>query len=100
MATGTQSPVTAIPDAVVAAVLNGWAAGIRPAVAFLMIGTVFGSMLIPMLISLFYFSTPDSRRTPIFIYVVFTVLLGITLAITNDVIEVSEPLLTMTRISG
>lgn len=53
-----------------------------------MILTVFASMLIPLLICLFYFSNQRMRRNPMFILVVFVVIIGLVLGIWNGQIEV------------
>ncbi|KAJ7664721.1 hypothetical protein B0H17DRAFT_853587, partial [Mycena rosella] len=52
---------------------------IRPAFTFLLIPTVFSAILVPLLIMMFALSTPQIRRTPIFILNVVAICLGITL---------------------
>lgn len=79
----TNIPAFAIP------IINEYAKQIKPPVAFLMVGTVFATMLVPLLLSLFYFSTKEQRCRPIFILVVFDVLLGIALGVWNGFIMVS-----------
>lgn len=66
-----------IPSALVVPIIEAYTQGIRPALAFILIPTVFGSMLLPLLIMLFALSTPQSRRKPIFILNVVSVALGI-----------------------
>lgn len=66
-----------IPTALVIPIIQGYANGIRPAFAFILISVIFSAMLIPLLIMLFVLSTPKTRRTPIFILNVFAVTLGI-----------------------
>ncbi|KAJ6556837.1 hypothetical protein DFH09DRAFT_1164581 [Mycena vulgaris] len=66
-----------IPTALVAPIIDGFVNAIRLAITFILIATVFGSMLLPLLILLFALSTPDARRRPIFILNVLSVSLGI-----------------------
>jgi hypothetical protein len=46
------------------------------AVATIVVSTCFASILFPMLVALFYFSTPHSRKAPVFISAVVTLTLG------------------------
>jgi hypothetical protein len=46
-------------------------------VAYIVISTGFASILLPMLVALFYFSAPGSRKAPVFISAVVTLVLGI-----------------------
>jgi len=64
-------------------------AAIQPSVTFLMIGTVFSGILLPLLVALFHFSTKHTRRQPIFILNVICITLGLTLGIYNAYIEVT-----------
>ncbi|KAJ7479296.1 hypothetical protein FB451DRAFT_1241185 [Mycena latifolia] len=66
-----------IPTALVGPIIDGYAHAMRPAVAFILIATAFGSLLIPLMILLFALSTPQTRRKPIFILNVLSVGLGI-----------------------
>ncbi|KAJ7227930.1 hypothetical protein C8J57DRAFT_1713863 [Mycena rebaudengoi] len=66
-----------LPPALVAQIIEGYARGIRSSLPFLLSSTVFGSMLIPLLLMLFALSTPQKRRKPIFILNVVSVCLGI-----------------------
>ncbi|KAJ7732258.1 hypothetical protein B0H14DRAFT_2479696 [Mycena olivaceomarginata] len=66
-----------IPTALVAPIIDGFVHAIRPAITFILIATVFGSMLVPLLILLFALSNPYTRRKPIFILNVLSVSLGI-----------------------
>ncbi|KAJ7249715.1 hypothetical protein C8J57DRAFT_687390 [Mycena rebaudengoi] len=63
-----------------APIIKAYAQAIRPALSFILISTVFGAMLLPLLILLFALSTPKTRRRPIFILNVLSVSLGITTA--------------------
>ncbi|KAJ7912903.1 hypothetical protein B0H13DRAFT_515680 [Mycena leptocephala] len=73
------SSSTAIPIASVdpQAIIATFALAIRPAIAFIVITTILGTILIPLLVLLFALSTPQSRRKPIFILNVVAVSLGI-----------------------
>ncbi|KAI0776549.1 hypothetical protein BD413DRAFT_602137 [Trametes elegans] len=55
-----------------------YVAAIQPSLVLLLIGTVWSSFLIPIAIALFFFSTPTTRRQPVFIMNVIAILLGIT----------------------
>ncbi|KAF9226669.1 hypothetical protein BS17DRAFT_697636 [Gyrodon lividus] len=57
---------------------------IRPALIDIMIGHTFTVTLIPLIISLFYFSTSHSRRQLIFILNVFTLSLAFSVGIMGD----------------
>ncbi|KAJ7493717.1 hypothetical protein FB451DRAFT_1215202 [Mycena latifolia] len=65
------------PTALVVPIIEAYTHGIRPALAFALIATAFGSMLFPLLILLFSLSTTHTRRKPIFILNVLSVCLGI-----------------------
>jgi hypothetical protein len=54
-----------------------------------MIGTVFSGILLPLLVALFYFSTKSSRRKPIFILNVVSIVFGLVLGIYNAYIEIT-----------
>ncbi|EKM54747.1 uncharacterized protein PHACADRAFT_97703 [Phanerochaete carnosa HHB-10118-sp] len=85
----TASAAPQISPEIIASILEGYAKGIRTPLGFALIGTIFASILVPILISLFYFSTPTTRRQPVFILNVVMILLGIAIAIWNDQLEVS-----------
>lgn len=57
---------------------------------FLMIGTVFASMLVPLLAAVLYLSNAKVRRQSIFMLVIFVILLGLTLGFWNGVVEVCK----------
>jgi RsiW-degrading membrane proteinase PrsW (M82 family) len=78
---------TAIPP-FVTPIIEAYTTAIVPSINFIMIMTVFASMLIPLLICLFYFSNERMRRNPMFVLVVFVVLLGLALGGWNAQIEV------------
>ncbi|KAH7930721.1 hypothetical protein BV22DRAFT_1054497 [Leucogyrophana mollusca] len=57
---------------------------INPALVDIMIGHTFTTLLIPLLIALFYFSTCHSRRQPIFILNVFALCLAFVVGVMGD----------------
>ncbi|KAF9487796.1 hypothetical protein BDN71DRAFT_1404265 [Pleurotus eryngii] len=65
---------------------------IRPSVTMLMIGSVWSAVLVPLLCVLFFFSTKDLRRKPIFILNVCSILLGIAMGLLNGVKAILTPL--------
>lgn len=65
-------------------------AALQPSITFLMIGTTFSGILLPLLVALFQFSTKSTRRKPIFILNVISITLGLILGIYNAYIEVSN----------
>jgi hypothetical protein len=72
--------------------VSAFAHEMRPVVGLLMVHTVLGAMLIPLLLTLLYFSTSRIRRTPLFWIVLFDVMVGLGVAIWDDVIMVSTRL--------
>ena len=56
---------------------TNYIAAIEPSLNLLMIGTVWSSFLIPIAVSLFFFSTSSLRRRPVFILNVLSVGLGL-----------------------
>ncbi|KAJ7474754.1 hypothetical protein FB451DRAFT_1174183 [Mycena latifolia] len=70
--TGAQS----IPTALVVPIIEAYVHGIREAFAFLLVSTVFDSILFPLLILLFALSTKQTRRKPIFILTVIKPILA------------------------
>ncbi|KAJ7884123.1 hypothetical protein B0H14DRAFT_2434728 [Mycena olivaceomarginata] len=72
-ATGAPAPVAVDPQVII----ETFALAIRPAVAFILITTILGTILIPLLILLFALSTPQTRRRPVFILNVIAVSLGL-----------------------
>ncbi|KAL5531123.1 hypothetical protein ACEPAG_3999 [Sanghuangporus baumii] len=65
-------------------------AAIRPSLNFILVATPLGGMLLPVIILLFVFSTPVSRKAPVFILNVIACLLGLLVAFMNGVLEVKE----------
>jgi hypothetical protein len=57
---------------------------IRPLLGLLVIHTIFGAMLVPLLVALLYFSPVKGRWAPMFSFVIFDVLLGLGVATWND----------------
>jgi hypothetical protein len=58
-------------------VIKELASQMKPVFAILTISAGFSAMLVPMLVVLFGFSSPQARRKPIFILVVCDVMLGL-----------------------
>ncbi|KAI0073240.1 hypothetical protein K474DRAFT_1571731, partial [Panus rudis PR-1116 ss-1] len=52
-------------------------AAVQISLNLLMIGTVWSAMLVPLLVVLFVFSTPQLRRKPVFILSTISILLGL-----------------------
>ncbi|KAJ7351333.1 hypothetical protein DFH08DRAFT_957653 [Mycena albidolilacea] len=71
------SPSSPIPTALVAPIIEAYAEGIRPAFAFILILTIFGTLFMPLLFLLLALSTPQLRRKPTFILNVVSVSIGI-----------------------
>jgi len=67
------------PD--VALVIQAYTHAIRPAFTFILISSVFGAMLLPLLIMLLGSSSSHSRRQPIFILNILSLILGIIVAV-------------------
>ncbi|TFK33497.1 hypothetical protein BDQ12DRAFT_589428, partial [Crucibulum laeve] len=63
---------------------------IRPALTFLILVTVWSAILVPILVALFFFSTRELRRKPIFICNVFSILLGLSMGICTLYAEVLQ----------
>jgi hypothetical protein len=61
----------------------------RPFMILLMLGTALSAILIPLLFSLFAFSTPQTRRTMMFIKCVFDITLGLAAGIYSIYVEAS-----------
>ena len=62
---------------------------IHPSLNSLMLSHTFSSLLIPLFISLFYFSTPQGRRKLIFIFNVAAILLAFAVGVLCDGVAVS-----------
>ncbi|KAJ6593198.1 hypothetical protein B0H19DRAFT_920797, partial [Mycena capillaripes] len=75
-------------------------AAIKPSLSLLMVGTVWSSMLIPLLVVLLFFSTPFLRRQPIFIMNVIAVLMGLVIGIISAYLEVTAILTPLIPIKG
>jgi hypothetical protein len=66
---------------------------ISPCLQSLIIGHTFLILLIPLLVALFYYSTPYSRCQPIFILNVLALTLAFTAAVVTDALNVSDAIL-------
>lgn len=69
-------------------IIEGFVTAVGPGLTILMVTTILSSMLVPLLVAVFAFSTSKSRRHPLFMFIVFDILLGIGLGIWYAVIEV------------
>ncbi|KAG0708237.1 hypothetical protein DFH29DRAFT_893849 [Suillus ampliporus] len=67
---------------------TNYLATLQVSIPFLLTGTVLSSFLIPILIALLVFSTPQTRRHPIFLLNVLGVLLGLAEGALNIYLEV------------
>ncbi|KAG2748603.1 hypothetical protein P692DRAFT_20857167 [Suillus brevipes Sb2] len=67
---------------------TNYLATLKLAIPWLVTGTVLSSLLIPILIALLAFSTPQTRRHPIFMFNILGVLLGLTQGALNIYLEV------------
>jgi len=63
-------------------------AGIKPSFNVLVVCSVWLGVSIPLLFILFYFSSGDSRKKPLFFFNAVSILLGITMGFMNIVILV------------
>ncbi|KIJ67451.1 hypothetical protein HYDPIDRAFT_25904 [Hydnomerulius pinastri MD-312] len=78
MSTNTTNPTPSVPMApVIPPGLNAIAV-IQPSLNSIMIGHTFLTLLLPLLLALFYFSNANARRRPIFILNVAAILLAFT----------------------
>ncbi|EJD43389.1 hypothetical protein AURDEDRAFT_125841 [Auricularia subglabra TFB-10046 SS5] len=89
MSSQPTTPTSATIPPFVSPILEAFASSIQPPIAFLMIGTIFSSMLLPLLIAVVYFSNDSTRRQPIYKLVVFVIMLALGLGVWNGVIEVT-----------
>ncbi|KIY44602.1 hypothetical protein FISHEDRAFT_10714, partial [Fistulina hepatica ATCC 64428] len=60
---------------------------VQPSLSFILVGTIFMCLLLPILILLFLFSTPTSRKHPVFLSNVLAISIGIISGILNDYME-------------
>ena len=60
-----------------------YVAAIEPSLIILLIDVTFSSFLVPTLIVMFYFSTRTTRRKPVFIMNVISIVLALALAAIN-----------------
>ncbi|THU83072.1 hypothetical protein K435DRAFT_690252 [Dendrothele bispora CBS 962.96] len=70
--------------------LQSYIVAVTPALRLLLLGAVWSAALVPLLVVLFFFSTPAIRRKPIFIMNVFTVSMGIIIGIINTKLYVTQ----------
>jgi hypothetical protein len=74
-------------------IINSFVNGTRVAFIGLILGLIYSALLIPLLFSLFFFSTSKIRRQPIFLFVTTIVLIGIGIGIWVVYLVVSKNLL-------
>lgn len=67
---------------------TNYLATLKLSIPWLLTGTVLSSLLIPILIALLVFSTPQTRRHPIFMFNMLGVLLGLAEGALNIYLEV------------
>lgn len=72
---------------------------IRPSLNFILVLTPLGSVLVPLILTLFFFSTPQSRRHPVFILNILACLSGIIEAALNAALETKQILYPLEPIS-
>jgi hypothetical protein len=73
---------TSSPDAseIYGPLFKAFAEASRPVQNLLMLHTIFGAILVPLLITMVYFSTLKQRHKPMFWFVLFDVILGLAVA--------------------
>lgn len=59
------------------AIIEAYVLAIRPAIAFILITTILGTILVPLLLLLFALSTPQTRHRLVFILNILAVSLGL-----------------------
>jgi hypothetical protein len=69
-------------------IIEAFAHDIQPAIAFIMIGTIFTTLLLSLLVALFFLSTAQLRKRPVFMLNVGALVLGIIVGILNNHLEV------------
>lgn len=79
-------------------IISLYITGISPFINFIMIGIAWSAALVPLLVMLFYFSTPSLRRQPIFIMNAVSVAMGIALGF--DIAAISVRILTSLPITA
>lgn len=72
---------------------------IRPSLNFILVLTPLGAVLVPLIIVLFVFSPPQSRRHPVFILNILACCSGIAEAIVNATLETTQILYPLEPIS-
>ncbi|KAF9448445.1 hypothetical protein P691DRAFT_775406 [Macrolepiota fuliginosa MF-IS2] len=72
---------------------------IRPSLNFILALTPLGAVLVPLIITLFVFSSPQSRRHPVFILNVLACCSGIVEAATNAALETKQILYPLEPVS-
>ena len=65
-------------------------AAIRPSLNFILVLTPLGAVLVPVILILFFFSTPETRRHPVFIFNILACCSGICEAAINAALETKQ----------
>ena len=76
------------PPPILDYILNDFANALRSPLGFILVATILASWLVPLLVALFYFSTPASRNQNIFVLNIISILAGIGIAIWTNYLEV------------
>lgn len=74
-------------------------AAIRPSLNFILVLTPLGAILVPLIITLFFFSSPKSRRHPVFVLNILACCSGICEAALNAALETKQILYPLEPIS-
>lgn len=74
-------------------------AAIRPSLNFILVLTPLGAVLVPLILTLFFFSTPRSRRHPVFILNILACCSGICEAAINAALETKQILYPLEPVS-
>ncbi|THU91849.1 hypothetical protein K435DRAFT_758739, partial [Dendrothele bispora CBS 962.96] len=72
---------------------------IRPSLNFILVLTPLGAALVPLIFTLFYFSTPQTRRHPVFILNILACCCGICEAAINAALETKQILYPLEPVS-
>jgi hypothetical protein len=74
-------------------------AAIRPSLNFILVVTPLGAVLVPLILTLYFFSPPQSRRRPVFILNILACLSGIVQSVLNAILEAKQILYPLEPIS-
>ncbi len=74
-------------------------AAIRPSLNFILVLTPLGAVLVPLILVLFFFSSPRSRRHPVFVFNILACCSGICEAALNAALETKQILYPLEPVS-